>query len=86
MLNDGDHFGEISLIYNCKRTATVESANYGTLAMLTKSNYMELQKSFENITEVFKKQICFYDDEVKMFLEMACEKINYFRNLKFLTK
>ena len=55
VLYDGDHFGEISLIYNCKRTASVESANYGTLAMLTKSNYNELQKSFDNITEVFKK-------------------------------
>ena len=62
ILQDGDHFGEIGLIYNCKRTATVESSNYGTLAALTKSDYTELQKSFENITEVFKKQICLYDD------------------------
>ena len=54
--------------------------------MLSKSNYNELQKSFENITEVFKKQICMYDDDVKMFLEMACEKINYFRTLKYMTK
>ena len=41
-LQDGDHFGEIGLIYGCRRTASVESANYGTLAMLTKSNYLEL--------------------------------------------
>ena len=86
ILQDGDQFGEIGLIYNCKRTATIESSNYGTLAMLSKSNYNELQKSFENITEVFKKQICMYDDDVKMFLEMSCEKINYFRALKYMTK
>lgn len=42
ILQEGDHFGEIGLIYGCKRTATVESNNYGTLAMLTKSNYLEL--------------------------------------------
>jgi len=41
-LQEGDHFGEIGLIYGCKRTATVESNNYGTLAMLTKSNYLDL--------------------------------------------
>lgn len=85
-LQDGEHFGEIGLIYNCKRTATVESANYGTLAMLNKQSYIELQKSFENIVKLFKEQICLYDDEVKIFLEMACEKIDYFRGLGFMTK
>lgn len=43
-LQDGEHFGEIGLIYGCRRTATVESTNYGTLAMLTKTKYLELQK------------------------------------------
>ena len=42
VLQDGDHFGEISMIYNCKRTATVESCNYGTLAALRKENFLEL--------------------------------------------
>lgn len=45
----GDHFGEIGLIYGCKRTATVQSENYGQLALLTKSNLLELQKIFEGI-------------------------------------
>ena len=38
-LFDGDHFGEIGLIYETKRTATVRSENYGTLAKLSKSSY-----------------------------------------------
>ena len=54
--------------------------------MLGKTNYMELQKSFENIVQMFKEQICLYDDEVKIFLEMACDKIGYFRTLSFMTK
>jgi len=32
-LIDGDHFGEIGMLYDCKRTATVRSENYGDLAL-----------------------------------------------------
>lgn len=42
VLNPGDHFGEISLLYGCKRTATVIANNYCTLAKLTKPNYDEI--------------------------------------------
>jgi len=61
----------IGLIYGCARTASVQSSNYGTLAMLTRTNLWELQKSFDGIVESFKNQICLYEDEVKLFLEMA---------------
>jgi CRP-like cAMP-binding protein len=66
-LSEGDHFGEIGLIYGCRRTASVQSTNYGTLAMLTRSNFLELQKSFESIVDSFKNQISLYEDEVKLF-------------------
>ena len=39
-LIDGDMFGEISLLYNCKRTATVRSENYGNLALLKQSDFI----------------------------------------------
>ena len=42
MLYDGDHFGEIGLIFDSKRTASVKSINYGSLAKLNKSGYKEL--------------------------------------------
>lgn len=46
-LIDGDHFGEMGLIFDGKRTATVKSENYGTLAKLKRSEFMELSKTFE---------------------------------------
>lgn len=33
-LYPGDHFGEISMIYKCRRTGTVISDNYNTMATL----------------------------------------------------
>lgn len=35
LLTEGDHFGEICLIHRCKRTATVVSRNYNTMARIS---------------------------------------------------
>ena len=36
LLTEGEHFGEIALIFKCQRTASVVSLNYNTLARLGK--------------------------------------------------
>lgn len=41
-LTDGHHFGEIGVVYNCKRTASVLVRTYSTLARLSKINYQSL--------------------------------------------
>ena len=41
-LDEGDHFGEVSIIYNCQRTATVISMNYNTFAVMTQQLYKRL--------------------------------------------
>ena len=48
-LYNGDHFGEIGLIFNSKRTASVKSLNYGTLAKLTKPGYKVLLSNFASL-------------------------------------
>lgn len=48
-LRPGDYFGEISLVYGCKRTATVVSTKYSTLAMLEKSRYKEILIEFPDL-------------------------------------
>ena len=37
LLNEGNHFGEISLVYGCRAQATVMSRNYNTLAIISKA-------------------------------------------------
>ena len=85
-LYDGDHFGEIGLIYETKRTATVRSENYGTLAKLSKSSYQDMLKTFDSMSLLFKQQMYKYDDKILRFLEFELDKISYFRNLKMQTK
>ena len=45
-LYEGYHFGEISLIYKCKRSATVISTNYNTFARLISPAFKELVSEF----------------------------------------
>ena len=54
-LRPGDYFGEISLMYGCKRTAEVTSNKYSTLAMLTRANYRELLFEFPMLVDEMKK-------------------------------
>ena len=85
-LYDGDHFGEIGLIYGLRRTATVRSKNYGSLAKLFWDDLENLEKSFESLKRQFKKYIFKYNDTLRAFLEMEMDKINYFQPLNMITK
>jgi len=85
-LIDGDHFGEIGMIFDSKRTATIRSENYGTLAMLKKVHYTELCKTFDSMAPLFKKQIFKYQDEQTAWLMIEMDKIDYFKSLSLLTK
>jgi|TARA_B110001450_G_C17352267_1_gene372076 CRP-like cAMP-binding protein len=42
VLQPGDHFGEISMIFNCQRSATVKAEDYCTCATLNKAAYQDI--------------------------------------------
>lgn len=50
-LRPGEYFGEISMIYGCKRTATVVSRKYSTLAQLTRAKFKEIVTEFPELLE-----------------------------------
>jgi CRP-like cAMP-binding protein len=52
-LRPGDYFGEIALIYGCKRTATVKSLKYSTLAIFKKSDYKDILIEFPDLKNHF---------------------------------
>ena len=53
LLTEGDHFGEIGMIYGCKRTVSIVCRNYNTMARLSYSKY----RAFINEYPVFKTYI-----------------------------
>ena len=85
-LYEGDHFGEIGLIFNSRRTATVKSRNYGSLAKLPEQGFKNLERQFPSLTTSFKEYCFKYKDDLRTFLEMECEKIKYFSALSNITK
>ena len=48
-LESGKCFGEVALIANTKRTASVKSKNYCTLAALGEENFYEMCQYFPDI-------------------------------------
>jgi phosphoenolpyruvate synthase/pyruvate phosphate dikinase len=87
-LFDFDMFGEVSMVYGCKRTCSVVSKNYCTLATISRPDYIELKRNINlsNFEAQLKKNMCFYDDPLKLFIEYELNKIEYFRDLSPITK
>lgn len=53
-LTPGTMFGELAVIFNSKRTASVRSKNFSTCSSLEKSDFDEIVKSYPNILPKFK--------------------------------
>ena len=81
ILRPGDYFGEISLIYGCRRSATVKSTKYSTLAMLKKDSYKEILIEFPDLQYQLKKHIFTYNDRIKQFQKASIEKVEYFKEI-----
>lgn len=74
----GAHFGEIGLIYNCNRTASVQSRNYNTMATLDRQNFMDLMNEMPDMLKFLKRHIYNYTDPLKTFTKELMIKLPYF--------
>jgi len=81
VLDPGMHFGEISMLYQCKRSATVIASNYCTCAKINRANYNELLQLYPDLTDLVKRNIMVYDDPLKVFLEISLNQIDFFQGL-----
>jgi len=75
----GEHFGEISLIYDCLRTANIISMNYNTFAMLRPQLFFRLVQEYPEYERCLKDYITTqYDDFRLKFLLNMIKRVDYF--------
>lgn len=81
LLVEGDHFGEISTIYNCLVTATVLSRNYNIMARLTQDRFKEFAIEFPDYRDMLKRRIRKYKDPKLNFLRKTIRSVFLFKDI-----
>ena len=79
-MDEGSLFGEISLILDIGRTATVVSSNYCTMATITQDVLLVLFQSYPDIFKRMKEKALSYDnkDVWKKFKLLLLDQVDYF--------
>ena len=82
-LRPGDFFGEISLLFGCRRSATVKSRSYCGCSFLTNKDFRQLIANHG----FFKKYLIMnimksYHDELRVFLVTCLKEIDYLKDTK----
>lgn len=78
-------FGEIALISDNKRTASIKCLNYCTCATLTTKQVKELSRKYPEILSKLKARRKEYNDCWKSFLRKLIQSVEYFKNLSVNT-
>ena len=77
-----DYFGEVSLVHDGYRTASVTAVNYCTLGKLTLKTLYAITGSFPHFRRALMQQMHQYDDGVRMFLLQALRQIDHLQEAK----
>ena len=81
VIKSGDIFGEVALLLNCKRTATVKANNYATIAKIDKRSFSELLRQFDELQHRLKEKVRTYNDRLKLFLFSIIKVVPFLNNL-----
>jgi len=79
ILEESQYFGEIALLTDTHRTATVETNNYTTLARLGREHFKEMLKRSTSLTKAFMEKLHNYPDKWQAYLIKMLRSIPYFR-------
>ena len=82
-MQKGDYFGEVSLLFSCRRTATVEPKQYCQAASMEYKDFRTLTSNYEVLKNYFNNHLMrTYDDELKIFLVTSLKQIDYLKDIK----
>mmetsp|Transcript_26614 Transcript_26614/g.47861 ORF Transcript_26614/g.47861 Transcript_26614/m.47861 type:complete len:855 (-) Transcript_26614:1837-4401(-) len=76
-LKKGQFFGEVAIIFDTTRTATVSTLNYCNIAALNAKSLKSLVQAFPKLTQILKNATYTYVDHWKVFLFNSIEKIPF---------
>lgn len=80
-IENGDHFGEVSLIFDCPRSATVISEHYNIFARLEVKRYREIIAEYPEWEEFLKQNaIKSYRDQKIQFILRMFRRVEYLAN------
>ena len=75
-----DFFGEISLIHDSVRTATVTCSNYCTLGKIKCETLFELASNYPFFRQALLTHVMLYKDQLKIFIHTTLRDIPYLKN------
>lgn len=79
VLQPGDYFGEIVLLTETRRTATILTVNYTTLSMLSRSDFDELMSRYMTVKRDFMTKLHTYEDSWHAFLVRMLKSTPFLR-------
>ena len=85
-LKAGSHFGEVALLTNGRRTATVRALNYTTLAVLDKEEFDQVISLYPICRSVLRRGMFQYQDKYKRFLLRMLRRVPVFKGLRVRTE
>jgi len=81
VLEKGQHFGEVALIYHTIRTATVRTLTYASIASLDREDFGMMLEKFPDVGTSLKQVSARYKDSWKKFLKTTLSRCPYFSSL-----
>ena len=85
ILKRGDYFGEISLIHDSHRSASVTAQNYSILGKLTLPTLYNVLKNFPHFRKALLKETYLYNDALRIFTIKALSQIEYMKAAQYET-
>jgi len=83
ILRPGDYFGEVSFLFDCRRTSTIKAKLYATIGALGHESIKSLLQEYPVFRQHLKNDVVkVYDDDLKLFLMHALRRIDYLAHVK----
>ncbi|CAI2361263.1 unnamed protein product [Moneuplotes crassus] len=77
-LNPGEYFGEVALLKDCARTATVRSQGYSTCASLDSQTFEKLLDTYSFVKKTMEKKIHEkYQDRWRKFVKRSLRNVEF---------